>query len=898
MNDYPHLSKLANAGETLSKIKRRMGGDAKAPLDQVAGGQPPPTITSEATKKIQKGQQPTQPGAPAAPPQQPKEVTAMHEAGHKENKCKCGGVCAKCRADAGSKDNMRVVGTAPKVKTVPHEATGEQAWKDMQDKIAAAYPALAKEAFNPAGLAKGWKGFKNFVGLGGDAAEAALKGANKVNTPNPAGPIKITPAEVAAATPQQAAGRTADTALDAGLNKITDQYNDLNVAAARRHPNAIPQQPGGKVTVSPADIEAVTPQQPGGKVTVSPAEAAAATPAAGPTQLPKMRIPPEEAFKHNWSSRAGKYVPSKREIPGHGSTPPGPQVRITPEDLNPADFFPKSSAYPALSKQAEIDWDSVIEKAKSLGLHGLGGAGVGTIANLFRGKDMGRGAITGGLTGLGYGAGKEVYDALQPNESWGSFLNPLNIPGRIGGALVDPLLRGGAGVGGGALGYQLAQGLQGEEEEDEDEKEKQLRALAKMSSAYPALTKQAAGLGTIAKDLGISTLTGSGLGALLNLIRGKDVIPGAVTGGLTLGGMNLGSHGGDALGGTVGGLAGMAGGGVGGYQLAQMLNNPEIMDAIKEKGGDVADWFSGDEEEPEKHASVYPALTKQAQQPADIERLKQQTADYYHAQQPREIEAAGIDVSKNMGGGPYHAQQPREIEAAGIDVSKNMGGGKANFLQGDRDRKLRQRMAGLKKKMPQLAEGGGKYNVLQQQQKDLLQQPSPLMKQNKKYNVLQQQQKGLLQQSSPLMKQNRKYNVLQQQQKDLLQQPSSLMKQNMAMYPALTKQAFEMPEGISDAWSGIKDYLGENPKALNAILGGALGAGIGGFAGGGKGALGGLLAGGGAGYVADDVSKYFGDYLSAPKSKGVLANAQDAATNAWDVAKWTLPPYWAYRAFT
>jgi len=793
MNNYPHLSKLANHGETLAKFKKIMGGDTKAPIDAVAGEQPPPTIISEATKKIkERSGQPAQPGAPATPtPPQSKEVTAMHEAGHKENKCKCGGVCATCRAAAGSKDNMRVVGPAPKVKTVPHEATGDQAWKDMEDKIAAAYPAypaLAKEAVNLAGagkaISKAWKGLSGLAGYGDEVADVAT-GVNKLPSAGPkqnitlygdaaseaaAAPLKRRrmPSEIPAATPA------------AGPKQSITLHGDEAAAAA----------PRGSELSTGVNVASPPPPRPRKVLT---------------TEQKIQRMinqrplnPREQAARAAQAQQEASRMPRWKNLKGLMDEPP----------IDPADAFPKSSAYPALSKQAEIDWDSVIEKAKSLGLLGLGGAGVGTVANLFRGKDLGRGAITGGLTGLGYGAGKEVYDALQPNESWSSYLNPLNLGGRIGGALVDPLLRGGAGVGGGALGYQLAQGIQGEEEEDE--KEKQLLALSKMSSAYPALTKQAAGLGTIAKDVGLSTIAGSGIGALLNLIRGKDVLPGAVTGGLTLGGLNLGATAGDSIGGIPGGAAGGIGGGIAGYQLAQMLNDPEILNAIKDKGGDVADWFAGDEGEEEEKYAAYPALTKQAFGPIEQESA---ASDLAKGQQPQ--------TSSYLG-------RPIEQESAASDLAKGQ-------------------QPAVSKNMR-----GGKYNVLQQQQKELLQQKQPL-------------------------------------------QPSPLMKQNMAMYPALTKQAFEMPEGISDAWSGIKDYLGKNPKALNAILGGTLGAGIGGFAGGGKGALGGLIAGAGGGYFANDVSKYVGDYLGGSKPNntggGTLSSLFNYAKNTW-------PPYLAYRTLT
>ena len=800
MNNYPHLEKLANAGETLAKVKKtkqkEIGQpvDHKVPLDQVVGGgQPLPTIISEATKKIkERSGQPAQPGAPATPPQpQSKEVTAMHEAGHKENKCKCGGVCATCRAAAGSKDNMRVVGPAPKVKTVPHEATGDQAWKDMEDKIAAAYPAypaLAKEAVNLAGagkaISKAWKGLSGLAGYGDEVADVAT-GVNKLPSAGPkqnitlygdaaseaaAAPLKRRrmPSEIPAATPA------------AGPKQSITLHGDEAAAAA----------PRGSELSTGVNVASPPPPRPRKVLT---------------TEQKIQRMinqrplnPREQAARAAQAQQEASRMPRWKNLKGLMDEPP----------IDPADAFPKSSAYPALSKQAEIDWDSVIEKAKSLGLLGLGGAGVGTVANLFRGKDLGRGAITGGLTGLGYGAGKEVYDALQPNESWSSYLNPLNLGGRIGGALVDPLLRGGAGVGGGALGYQLAQGIQGEEEEDE--KEKQLLALSKMSSAYPALTKQAAGLGTIAKDVGLSTIAGSGIGALLNLIRGKDVLPGAVTGGLTLGGLNLGATAGDSIGGIPGGAAGGIGGGIAGYQLAQMLNDPEILNAIKDKGGDVADWFAGDEGEEEEKYAAYPALTKQAFGPIEQESA---ASDLAKGQQPQ--------TSSYLG-------RPIEQESAASDLAKGQ-------------------QPAVSKNMR-----GGKYNVLQQQQKELLQQKQPL-------------------------------------------QPSPLMKQNMAMYPALTKQAFEMPEGISDAWSGIKDYLGKNPKALNAILGGTLGAGIGGFAGGGKGALGGLIAGAGGGYFADDVSKYVGDYLGGSKPNntggGTLSSLFNYAKNTW-------PPYLAYRTLT
>ena len=70
-----------------------------------------------------------------------------------------------------------------------------------------------------------------------------------------------------------------------------------------------------------------------------------------------------------------------------------------------------------------------------------------------------------------------------------------------------------------------------------------------------------------------------------------------------------------------------------------------------------------------------------------------------------------------------------------------------------------------------------------------------------------------------------------------------MLKQNMAMYPALTKQAFEMPEGISDAWSGIKDYFSNNPDAMNALIGGGAG----------------LLGGGLLGYLKSDKNESSAD---------------------------------------
>jgi hypothetical protein len=107
---------------------------------------------------------------------------------------------------------------------------------------------------------------------------------------------------------------------------------------------------------------------------------------------------------------------------------------------------------------------------------------------------------------------------------------------------------------------------------------------------------------SLASSLGTNTLLGGGLGTLINAIKGKSLLRGLTTGGMTGMGMTLGSAGGGRLGymaddptqipfqsgtpwGAIGGgLAGAPLGGIAGYQLAQLLQGkPEKKKKKEEK---------------------------------------------------------------------------------------------------------------------------------------------------------------------------------------------------------------------------------------------------------------------------------------------------------------------------
>jgi len=114
----------------------------------------------------------------------------------------------------------------------------------------------------------------------------------------------------------------------------------------------------------------------------------------------------------------------------------------------------------------------------------VGGAGMGILANLIRGKSLWRGAGTGALTGLGALAGGvgggvagTVGGAVYDDQGLGG---PASTIGLGAGGL------GGAGAGGYA-GYQTAQSLFGEEEEEPK------TAMLRKQAALPAITEMKVG---------------------------------------------------------------------------------------------------------------------------------------------------------------------------------------------------------------------------------------------------------------------------------------------------------------------------------------------------------------------------------------------------------------------
>jgi len=132
----------------------------------------------------------------------------------------------------------------------------------------------------------------------------------------------------------------------------------------------------------------------------------------------------------------------------------------------------------------------------------------------------------------------------------------------------------------------------------------------------------------------------------------------------------------------------------------------------------------------------------------------------------------------------------------------------------------------------------------------------------------------------------------------------SQYKKVASMYPTLTKQAFEMPEGISDAWSGLKDYFSNNPDAMNALIGGGAGAIGGGLLGYLKSdknessagdifghALLGAGAGAGAGYGANRLgemvanSDWYKNMRDSIIDKNLEGFAKDAPGRLWDWGK-------------
>jgi hypothetical protein len=465
MNNYPHLSKLANHGETLAKFKKIMGGDTKAPIGAVTGEQPPPTIISEATKKIKErsGQPaqpeppPTQPAALAATPQpQSKEVTAMHEAGHKDNKCKCGGVCATCRAAAGSKDNMRVVGPAMKVKTVPHEATGDQAWKDMQDKIASAYPALAKQAAGviapPTSLLDTIKNviLKNpttaaTVGGGAFGGITNLLRGRGVLRGMGTGAITGLGSVLGSNVGTAAGSLIGSAAPDAfGVERMSMKPDEFGFGAA--FDGAVDAGAG----LGGGAVGAIGGAGFGGY---------------GGYQLAQRLFGDEDDGKNPRERKEEGPVPGDPEFEA--------QLREFLESRNMISDPKTASSYPGgFQKEA-------------VALSAAAGMGIGGIVNLLRGRSVLRGMTTGGLTGaglgLGSGLGAEAGAAIS-----GDPLGNTTVAGVAGGGVAGS-------VGGYALAQKLHDAISGDKDKDKDEdKMREMLAQYKQSAAmYPALTKQA-----------------------------------------------------------------------------------------------------------------------------------------------------------------------------------------------------------------------------------------------------------------------------------------------------------------------------------------------------------------------------------------------------------------------
>ena len=64
--------------------------------------------------------------------------------------------------------------------------------------------------------------------------------------------------------------------------------------------------------------------------------------------------------------------------------------------------------------------------------------------------------------------------------------------------------------------------------------------------------------------------------------------------------------------------------------------------------------------------------------------------------------------------------------------------------------------------------------------------------------------------------------ISEDKEEDRMNEMLAQYKQGAAMYPTLTKQAFEIPKAISDTWKNVQDSL--TPDQMNALVGGGVGA--------------------------------------------------------------------------
>ena len=194
------------------------------------------------------------------------------------------------------------------------------------------------------------------------------------------------------------------------------------------------------------------------------------------------------------------------------------------------------------------DADTMKALAILAAIGGGGGAGIGGIANALSGDSVGRGMLTGGLTGLGATAG--LYPGLMGAAYGGdkleeAGLNPLADSHM--GAILGVGAGGALGAGAGGLGgYQLAQALQRDEEEEKMGSAQRCLELGRGSSltksaAPPAGASAGTGgfLSNIGKSIGdAGRSVGSSLGAAgRGAMAGLKSAPWAGAVGAAAGGM-------------------------------------------------------------------------------------------------------------------------------------------------------------------------------------------------------------------------------------------------------------------------------------------------------------------------------------------------------------------------
>jgi hypothetical protein len=197
----------------------------------------------------------------------------------------------------------------------------------------------------------------------------------------------------------------------------------------------------------------------------------------GQGMLPDGGQLPGEKLAQQVRDAFGKYAAQDNDKPQQSSTGEDNGVSFKTRD---EDHATGTSAWESLGKfmkTADGPADGPLSSAALLkaiailgGVGGLGGAAVGGLGNSLQGKNVGRGIVTGGLTGAGLGLGAGAGGisgaaglAAAHNANLVNLDNP-NWATVLGGTTMPPALGAGTGA---YAGHELAQYLMGDEEEKE-----------------------------------------------------------------------------------------------------------------------------------------------------------------------------------------------------------------------------------------------------------------------------------------------------------------------------------------------------------------------------------------------------------------------------------------------